>query len=312
MADDDLPLGTGPARGAVQSVLHLAAPRVRTVDNHMFRPSGDRSSASFRLQLFTAEGQRPVAVVSQTMHEGMSLTNAAEAYAAAVWERHCPGEELPPLWVQRHLHDREFGMKDRFELVTFGEVEPYRLRSPKWRTISPEQLAELVGGPVADDRGIGYVPREPLPEPEPQFEVMAVWRLSSPSPFRAPECMPAGAPWWRRWWRQAVPSRGVRDCCWYHRGNWHTVNQMAIAILAQGTKAAIAAEDMADFADERATAAGADDWQREALLSLFNLAVAIQPSEGGGFVNGQHRAQAMMDAGARRTVVVRDVWPAES
>ncbi|MFD9596789.1 hypothetical protein ACFWA9_29130 [Kitasatospora sp. NPDC059973] len=309
MADETLPIGTDPAQGAVQSALRLAAPRVRTVDDHMFRPFGNGASASFRLQLFTAEGQRPVAVASQTMHEGMSLTNAAESYAAAVWERHCPGEELPPVWVQRHLHDREGGTKDRFELVTFGEAEPYRLRSPKWRAISPEQLAELVGGPVAEDRGAGYVPREPLPEPEPQFEVMAVWRLSRPEPFRAPKCMPAGTRWWRRWLRQAVPSHRVRDCCWYHRGDWHAVNRMALAFLAEGVEAGVAVEDMARFADERSAAAGADKWQRQALDSLFSLAVAITPSEGGGFVNGQHRAQAMLDAGVRRTVVVRDVWP---
>jgi hypothetical protein len=35
------------------------------------------------------------------------------------------------------------------------------------------------------------------------------------------------------------------------------------------------------------------------------------PDDEGGYVNGQHRARAMMDAGVRRTVVVRDVWPGE-
>ncbi|MQS16434.1 hypothetical protein F7Q99_30630 [Streptomyces kaniharaensis] len=240
----------------------------------------------------------------------MSLTNGAEAYAAAVWERHCPDEELPPLWVQRQLHDREIRVrKDEFELVTFGEAEPYELRSPGWLALTAGQLEQLVGGPVAEDRGSGYVPREPLPEPETRFEVMAVRQLARPRPFRARGCMPAGTSWWRRWWRQAVPTRQVHDCCWYHRGDWHTVNRMAIAILAEGTEAGVAADDMADFADERAMKAGADEWQQEALYSLFSLGVAIMPCEGGGYVNGQHRSQAMLDAGVRHTVVVRDVWP---
>ncbi|MGM9470352.1 nucleic acid/nucleotide deaminase domain-containing protein [Streptomyces murinus] len=34
----------------------------------------------------------------------------------------------------------------------------------------------------------------------------------------------------------------------------------------------------------------------------------IQPDSGGGYVNGQHRAQAMLEAGVRRTVVLRYVY----
>jgi hypothetical protein len=39
-----------------------------------------------RVQLFTAPGHRPVAVVTQRAEEGPSLTNWAERYAAAVWQ----------------------------------------------------------------------------------------------------------------------------------------------------------------------------------------------------------------------------------
>jgi hypothetical protein len=79
MADDD-PLPARRPRGAVLVALSLAAPRVRTADDHM---------------------RRPVAVATQTLHEGIGLTNGAEGYAAAVCERLCPGEDLPPLCVQR-------------------------------------------------------------------------------------------------------------------------------------------------------------------------------------------------------------------
>jgi hypothetical protein len=296
----------------VQAALLLAGPRARSVDDHMFRPVEYRPGTSFRLQLFTAEGRRPVAVATQTMHEGMGLTNGAEAYAEAVWERLCPAEELPPLWVQRQLFDGKFGMPEEFELVTFREAEPYRLRGPQWRSITSAQLAELVGGPVPEDRGEGYVPHELPPEPETRFEVMEVSRLGTPHPFRTPECMPQGASRPARWWRRLMPVRGGRGCCWYHRGDWHAVNELALAILAAGVEAGIKAEDMAEFADGRAVEAGASSWQRQALDSLFGLGAAIMPDGEGGYVNGQHRARAMMDAGVRRTVVVRDVWPEEA
>ncbi|MEV5787809.1 hypothetical protein ACGFWD_40905 [Streptomyces sp. NPDC048448] len=39
------------------------------------------------------------------------------------------------------------------------------------------------------------------------------------------------------------------------------------------------------------------------------MADAIQPAKGPGYVNGQHRSQAMLDAGVRRAVVLRMVWP---
>jgi len=273
----------------------------------MFRvPFQFSGSASFRLQLFTAPGQRSVAVVTQTMDEGPSLTNAAETCAAAVWKQHCPTEDQPPVWIQRQLLSGPPKPGSGLKLVTFGQAAPYELRAPSWKTISAGQLETLVCCPVDTDRGSGYVPAEPQPEPVQRFETMAVCRLARPTPFREPSCMPAGTPWWRRWLRQAVPTRRTRSCCWYHGGDWHQVNRMAISALAEATRANVAAEDMVDFAQERATAAGADPWQRQALDSLFSDPIEPAPD---GYVNGQHRAEGMLDAGVRRTVVARWVYP---
>jgi hypothetical protein len=170
--------GSAPSMAGkpVQAVLRLAAPRRCTVDDHMFRAPGSIGrEATFRLQLFTAPGLRPVAVATQTVYEGTSLTNAAEAFAAAVWQQHCPGEELPPVWIQRQLLETSPAV---FQLVTFAEARPYRLRTPGWRAITRDQVEHLVGGPVAADRGSGYIPRPAPPEPELRFEAMAVWRLA--------------------------------------------------------------------------------------------------------------------------------------
>jgi hypothetical protein len=64
---------------------------------------------------------------------------------------------------------------------------------------------------------------------------------------------------------------------------------------------------MEDYAFQQAAAAGEDPWHVQALATLFSTADAIQPDEQ-GYTNGQHRAQTMLDAGVRRTVVLRYVW----
>jgi hypothetical protein len=52
--------------------------------------------------------------------------------------------------------------------------------------------------------------------------------------------MPRPTPWWRRLSRQLAPSRIGRDCCWYHRGDWHKVTKTAIRFLRQAQRAGIA------------------------------------------------------------------------
>jgi hypothetical protein len=56
-----------------------AARRSRTVDEHMFRGSELAPvPGTFRLQLFTAAGVRPVVLAVQTVEDGPSLINRAE------------------------------------------------------------------------------------------------------------------------------------------------------------------------------------------------------------------------------------------
>ncbi|MFF9143000.1 hypothetical protein ACF09G_36275 [Streptomyces albogriseolus] len=274
------------------------------MDEHMFSvlaPSGHSSTC--RLQLFTADGVRPVAVVTQAAGEGMGLTNAVEAFAGAVWERYCPDEELPPVWVQRQLDAAGSARLTDFQRARFAEARRYRPLGPRWSRITPEQLEALVGMPVATDRGDGYVPRPEEPEPQLVFGEFAVVRLARPRPFREPACMPSGVGW-RRWVYQILPRREARSCCWYHGGDWHAVSEMALKVLKHAQEQEVAAEDMEEFAVAHAAAAGAGRWQSEALATLFSVADAIQPASGVGYVNGQHRAQALLEAGVRRTVVL--------
>ncbi|MFE4328997.1 hypothetical protein ACFRQM_05930 [Streptomyces sp. NPDC056831] len=283
----------------------LAAARRRTVDEHMFTAPG--LPGACRLQLFTAPGVRPVAVVTQIAGEGMSLMNGAERFAGAVWERHCPDEDLPPVWVERQLWRAGSIQETRFRRVVFADADRYRPRGPRWSVITPEQLEALVGGPVETGRGAGYVPRPAEPEQEMVFEEFAVVRLARPRPFRQPECMPAGVPWWRHWARQVLPRRTARTCCWYHGGDWHTVSAMALEVLQRARAQAVEPDDMREFAVAHAAAAGATAWETEALATLFDTGDAIQPDRDVRYINGQHRSQAMLEAGVRRTVVLRHV-----
>ncbi|MEU9983601.1 hypothetical protein [Streptomyces sp. NPDC050856] len=152
------------------------------------------------------------------------------------------------------------------------------------------------------------MPRAAEPEPLLVFAEFAVTRLARPAPFREPVCMPTGVPWWRRWMRQVLPRRGdARICCWYHGGDWHRVNTMALEVLQRTRTQSVDADDMEEFATAHAATTDASRWETEALATLFNIADTIQPSSSTGYINGQHRAQAMVEAGVRRTVVLRHV-----
>jgi hypothetical protein len=306
---DDLPADPDPepAPRGPDELAALRAPRRLSVDEPMF--TAPTLPGTFRLQLFTAPGARPVAVATQIAGaEGMSLMNGAERFAGALWERHCPDEDLPPVWVERQIWPERSRQETRFRRVRFAGADRYRPHGPRWSAITHEELQDLVGATVATDRGAGYVPRPAEPEPRLVFAEFAVARLARPAPFREPACMPAGLPGWRRWARQILPRRGdTRTCCWYHGGDWHTVNAMALKVLQRARAQSVEADDMEEFATAHATTAGATRWETEALATLFNTADAIQPSSGTGYINGQHRAQAMLEAGVRRTVVLHHV-----
>jgi hypothetical protein len=54
---------------------------------------------------------------------------------------------------------------------------------------------------------------------------------------------------------------------------------------------------------QRASIAGTTGWIEKALQSL--LMDPIQPDRELGYINGRHRAKAMLDAGVHRTLVAR-------
>jgi hypothetical protein len=191
-----------------------AAARERTADEHMFTVSSWNGArmGTFRLQLFTAPGTRPVAVATQGPAEGGRLADWAGDYAAEVWRRHFPGSAEPPVWITLQLppSSREGRRPQRFSLVTFRLWEPYELSWPQRFAMTDADVAALAGTPVDRDRGDVYQPWPVESDPEPVWRV--AWTILLPRPEGMDRgCITAAAPWWRCLARQVIPLRTTRD-----------------------------------------------------------------------------------------------------
>jgi hypothetical protein len=278
-----------------------AAIRDRISDDHMFTVEEEFFLlGTFRLQVFTTAGQRPVAVATQTVDEGSSLMNSSERYAAAVWERHFPDDAEPPIWVERQILPS--GDFDFFQLVTFAYTGRYTLTDPSWSPLTDEQLTQLVGTVVDHSRGDGYVPRPAEPEERPCYPTRWLIRFPRPRPFRE-DCMKGGLPLRRRLGRQLIPRHTARDCCWYHGGDWHHVCEAAIRLVRHAQRARIPGNDIAHHVLTQPEAKHLSEWERQALYSLLHDPIHLSENRR-SYVNGQHRAQAMLDVGVHRTIVI--------
>jgi hypothetical protein len=217
------------------------------------------------------------------------------------------------LWIRRQL----LRGWDEFRLYemkpdTSPEAGPCAV-SPKpvriYR-VTLEEICRLVGADVAADRGAGYVPRPAEPVVPERFSAVRVALFPRPDPFREDGCMPAGTPPVRRAVRQLAHRRRGRSCCWYHAGNWHKVSRTAITLLRRADRAGIAHDDFDDYVDDQIPRLDLTGWERQALRSLTTDPIRFQ-RDGlrRTYHNGQHRSQAMLDAGVSRTIATRLVYP---
>lgn len=302
------------------------------IDEHMFAVDvGFLTPSTFRLQLFTGTGLRPVAVITQARDEGMSLTNGAERYVEAVWSACCPTEPEPPIWITRELQlvndlseEHSGGRPDDgvagggrwevdrgFRVIGFAVTGPHSVASPpKWGPgLTDEEVTRLVGGAAVDlDRGSGWIPRAPAPDLSSRFTTMLALRL--PRPDLADDdlpCMrtPAGTADRLRW---QLHARSAQTCCWYHRGNWRPAAHSARTILRSARRAGIAPDEVAVFGLGEVNSLGLEGWQRQAVRSLF--LEPIQPSPEIGYIGGRHRALAALHAGVHLMPV--ELWETPS
>jgi hypothetical protein len=82
---------------------------------------------------------------------------------------------------------------------------------------------------------------------------------------------------------------------------------MALRIFAQVRRREPIPGEAQTDAVQQASTGGTSGWIEEALESL--LMDPIQPEREIGYINGRHRAKAMLDAGVHRTLVARWIDP---
>jgi hypothetical protein len=102
------------------------------------------------------------------------------------------------------------------------------------------------------------------------------------------------------------PWRAQGDCCWYHGATGHRspVGRYGWCARRRRATSPMTRSPCSWWAE----ADGVSPWELAALDSLVDPTVGIFVERDGTrsiYVNGQHRAQAMLDAGVRRTLVVR-------
>lgn len=295
--------------------------RDRTIDDPRFVVEvPGRVPTSFRLQVFTASGLRPVVLLTQAAgSEGDSVINQIERCTEAIWRRCCPGEVEPPIVVAQPIMEAGTAEEKSLGLhhVKLTGVGPYTVaRPPRWGgTMSGQALDYLVGQAV--DVGRGPFTTAPRPA-EPRQVLRPAWVLLLPVPELDeddPPCLDRTLPWPRRLAAQLHPSRADAGCCWYHGGDWHRVCRVALSAVrrAHETRRPHAGEPEPDLIDDdalRATVQTANDgdltgWEREALASLFLEPIDVSCEDGGFYVNGRHRIHAVMSAGVSRVPVAR-------
>jgi hypothetical protein len=138
-----------------------------------------------------------------------------------------------------------------------------------------------------------------LPQIDPPFAEDQRWRDG---------CMMPPITWRQRVIRQLFPRRGVRDCCYHHRHDWHAIAEAVLAVASQMNLA----EPDNDETDEliykllQGRGLTEDEQMVTTLLLLEGCGIEIWRPAGRQrwtYQDGRHRARALMDAGVRRIVV---------
>lgn len=146
------------------------------------------------------------------------------------------------------------------------------------------------------------------PGAEPGWQV--AWTILLPRPRGMNRgCFKTAPSWWMRLSRQVIPRRTPRDCCYYHRIDWHQVSAAAIRVTRQARREGMAGQAPGRRAAELGEAQDMLPQEKEALSTLLSRHTAIQPTRllrrRPGYHNGRHRITAMFDSGVRRTIVRR-------
>jgi hypothetical protein len=145
---------------------------------------------------------------------------------------------------------------------------------------------------------------------------MPVWVMRLPQidpPFTEDQrgrdgCMMPPLSWRQRVLRQVFPRRGVRDCCHYHRQDFHAIAATVNAVHGQLRRGGLDGEDADELRFRLLEEAGLSEDERSTAMLLLDedCGICIWRPPGQRrwtYQEGRHRARALMDAGVRRVLV---------
>ena len=143
-----------------------------------------------------------------------------------------------------------------------------------------------------------------------------VWVMRLPQidpPFAEDErerdgCMMHPPSWLQRVLRQVFPRRGVRDCCYYHRQDFHAIAATVNAAHRQLLRSGLDGDDVDELRFRLLKEAGLSEDERSTAMLLLaedcGISIWRPPGERRWtYQDGRHRACALMDAGVRRILV---------
>ncbi|MGK3208467.1 ParB/Srx family N-terminal domain-containing protein [Amycolatopsis sp. MEPSY49] len=111
--------------------------------------------------------------------------------------------------------------------------------------------------------------------------------------------------------RERSDVAGVRNCCWYHGGDWHAVIRTAVRLIAQAKATGVEHNyQLCREVHDAARADGMGGWPLQALTSLVKNPILIREEADSRFVidGGQHRIRAMRDAGVTEILIGKPSW----
>jgi hypothetical protein len=150
-----------------------------------------------------------------------------------------------------------------------------------------------------------------MDEYEPRYSFRWVLMLPRQDPVIAGRQCMSGMAWRQRLARQIWPRTELRDCCWHHGLGWPQASASAVAIARQIRRERIRGEGgMGDRAFDLIEATGLSGEQRDAVFILVppSCGITLDVLAGGNrlsYIDGRKRSHALMEAGVRRTVVIR-------
>lgn len=121
-------------------------------------------------------------------------------------------------------------------------------------------------------------------------------------------CMMPPMTWRERVLRQVFPSRDVRDCCYYHRQNFHLIASAVNSVHQRLRADGLEGEKAEELMDRLLARAGLSSDERSTARFLLTDGCGIHLWRPTGhrrwtYHDGRHRARALMDAGVKRVLV---------